>query len=189
MANASTQENILITINHLNIIMRHFRRRSRGPRTIIRSYKKVLNFAPVSSGAGVKFDHGLAAGADSVPLGQTGPTDNTVPTGSIIDYIEIQWGVSNLAAASNFVHITVQNLVSGQAATVSPILVGGNPQRNQVHHQEMRSIGQGQNMTFVYKFKVPKMLQRMREGSQWFFTVLGTAAYTHSCQVIYKVKM
>ncbi len=102
------------------------RRMSRAPRSIVRTYKKVLNFAPASSGAGVKFDYSAVNGVDGVALGQTSATDQNVPTGSIIDYFEFQFAVVNLAAVACFIHITIQNLVSGQAATVPPNLVGGN---------------------------------------------------------------
>ncbi len=167
---------------------RHYRRSRRGPRSIVRTYKKVLNFAPASSGAGTKVDFDITFGVDSLAIGQTGPTDNVVPTGAIVDYIEFQYGVVNLAATANFTHISIQSLLSGQAATVSPNVVGGNPQRNQVFYQMMRSNGQGQNSTYVIKWRVPKMMQRMREGSRIELTVLNTAAVTHSLQVIYKVK-
>ncbi len=165
---------------------RHYRR-SR-PRIFNTTYKKVLNFAPSSHASGTKVDFQVVNGVDSVALGQTGPTDAAVPTGSIIDFITFQFGAINLGTGSLFMHTTIQNLLSGQSATVDPILVGGNPQRNQVHHQENRSLGADQNATFVYRFKVPKSLRRIREGSQWFLTVKGLAAWTDNLQVIYKIK-
>ncbi len=148
----------------------------------------MLNFAPASHGAGVKVNFDLAEGVDSISPNQSGPTDDLVPTGSIIDYIEIQYGVVNLAAAACFIHTSIQSRLSGQGATIAPNVIGGDPQRNQVYHQEMRSIGQGQNATFVYKWNVPKHIQRIREGSNLTFVILGTAAITDSCQVIYKMK-
>ncbi len=166
------------------------RRRSfrAAPRAIVRTYKKVLNFAPASHGAGVKVNFDLVVGVDNLAVGSTGVTDATVPTGSIVDFIEIQYGVANLAAVACFVHVTMQSRLSGQPATITPNVVGGNPQRNQVHHQEMRSLGQGQNATFVYKWRVPKHLRRIREGSIFSFVIMGTTAITDSCQVIYKLK-
>ncbi len=138
---------------------RRFRRSA--PKVIVKTYKKVLNFAPASHSAGAKINFDLVIGVDSISPGQTAVTDNNVPIGSIIDYIEIQYGVVNLAAAACFIHTSIQSRLSGQAATVAPNVVGGNPQRNQVYHQEMRSIGQNQNATFVYKWKVPKHIRRI----------------------------
>ncbi len=158
------------------------------PRVIVKTYKKVLNFAPASHAAGLKINFDLVVGVDSISPGQLGVTDATVPTGSIIDFIEIQYSVINLAAVSNFIHVSMQNRLSGQAATISPNVIGGNPQRNQVHHQEMRSIGQNQNQNFVFKWRVPKHLRRVREGSIFSWVILGTAIQTDSCQVIYKIK-
>ncbi len=167
---------------------RHYRRNRRVQRPIIRTYKKVLNFAPTSRAAGAKVDFDITLGVDSIAIGQTGVTDNVVPTGCIVDYIEFQYGVVSLAAVSCYTHISIQSLISGQSATISPNVVGGNPQRNQVFHQEMRSIGEGQNATFKLKWKVPKHIQRMKEGSRIEFTTLSTGAVTDSLQVIYKVK-
>jgi len=168
---------------------RHYRlRRRSAPRAIVRTYKKVLNFAPASHAAGTKIDFRVAFGVDSLAVGQTGPTDDAVPTGSIIDYIEFQFGAINLVSASAFMHTSIQNLMSGQSATIAPNVIGGNSQRNQVYHQEMRSIGQNQNATFVYKWKVPKHLRRMREGSALFLTILCTNVWSDTLQVIYKIK-
>ncbi len=159
-----------------------------APRAIVRTYKKVLNFAPASHAAGLKVNFDVVVGVDNLSVGSTGVTDATVPTGSIVDYIEIQYGVVNLAAVACYIHISMQSRLSGQSATIAPNLIGGNPQRNQVHHQEMRSLGQNQNATFVYKWRVPKHLRRIREGSVFSWVILGTTAVTDSCQVIYKLK-
>ncbi len=168
--------------------MRHFRRSRRVPRNIVRTYKKVLNFAPTSQSAGTKHNFDIMVGADSTAIGQTGPVDAVCPTGSIIDYVDIYYVVANLVSVFCGVHFSVQSRLSGQGATVAPNVVGGNPQRNQVYHQELRSIGEGQNMTIHYRWKVPKHIQRVRESSVWSIVLLNTAASTDSCQVIYKCK-
>ncbi len=170
--------------------MPRFRRSMRrsAPRSIIKTYKKVLNFAPASHGAGVKVNFDFAIGIDSISNNQGSPTDSNTPTGSIIDYVEIQYGVVNLAAAACFIHISLQSRRAGQTATIAPNVVGGNAQRNQVYHQEMRSIGQNQNATFVLKWKVPRLIQRIREGDVLSFVILGTTAITDSCQMIFKMK-
>ncbi len=160
-------------------------RRSSGPRPVIQSFKKVLNFAPISQSAGSTITRVLVDGTDSVAAGQTGVTDSDVPTGAIIKYIEIQWAVNNLVNTSCFMNMTIQLLHSGQFA-ISPLVVGGNPQRNQVYHQQLFSIGQSQNSNHIYRFKVPKRVQRVREGDLWVFAHNGSAIHTDSMQVIYK---
>jgi len=166
--------------------MFHRRRRGRSmPRAVVQSYKKVLNFAPASRGT-AKQDFQIVLGADSLAAGQTSPTDAAVPTGAIITSILFQSVFNNLAAASDFINWSVQRLVSGQAATVTPNVVGGDDQRNQVMHLDLLSAGQGQNLKHTYLFKVPKGMQRVREGDQWFVTYISTANTEHSMQVIYK---
>ncbi len=163
--------------------MRRRRSRPRG-----RTYKKVLNFAPVSAGAGIQQDILLAVGTDSTAIGQVSPTDAVVPTGSKIAWFEIQYTVANLAAVFCHVNITIQNLLAGQVS-ISPILVGGNTQRNQVMHQGSRAIGQGQNMTWNVRYRVPPKMQRMREGSAWLFNTVGNVAVSQAVQIIYKVEL
>ncbi len=166
---------------------RRFRRNPMS-RAVVRTYKKVLDFAPASHGAGTKVNFDFVVGTDSIASGQTSVTDATVPTGCILDYVEIQYSVANLAAVAAFIFVSLQNRVSGQSATVSPRTVGGDDQRNQVHHQMLRSIGEGQNMTFVYKWRVPKHLKRIRENSIYSWVIESPVAITDACQVIYKYK-
>ncbi len=166
--------------------MPRFRSRRRSsPRTVVQSYKKVLNFAPASLGAG-KEDHLLVDGKDSTTSGQTGPTDANVPTGSIITSILIQQSYSNLAATARYINTSVQMLLGGQANTVASTAVGGNDQRNQVFHQELFNVGEAQNANRSYLFKVPKKYQRLREGMKWLFTYNADGTHTRSVQVIYK---
>ncbi len=160
-------------------------RRSYGPRPVIKSYKKVLNFAPVSRGAAANFEHEMVLGVDSLSPGQGSVTDGTVSTGSNLKFIEIQYSAVNLAAASCFINISIQLLHSGQSI-VSPIIVGGNAQRNQVHHLLQFSMGQGQNSNHIFKFKIPRRFQRVREGDSWNFVTRGTANFTEDLMIIYK---
>ncbi len=161
------------------------RRRSRprmGP--VVQSYKKVLNFAPASHSAG-GFNFTLVTGVDSISGGQGTPTDALVPTGSIVKFIEIQYAVQNLTALANFMFVSVQSLNSGQTV-IAPNVVGGNPQRNQVHYQMVRGTGPNQNSNYVIRFKIPKKYQRVREGSSWNFRVESTTTFSDVVQVIYK---
>ncbi len=155
-------------------------------RPVVRSYKKVLNFAPASTGAGIQTDFPLVTGVDGLSPGSTGVTDATVPTGSIVKYIEIQHCDSNITASAAFTHLCIQYLMSTQVA-LSPNGVGGNPQRNQVLYQKMYIMGQNQNSNHVMRFKIPKKYQRVREGQQWFLSTICSNSHVQGTQVIYKL--
>lgn len=152
---------------------------------VIQSFKKVLNDAPTSRASGAKISLNLVKGVDSSAAGQTGPVDADVPTGSIVKYIEIQFSVTNLVNVSLYMHVSIQQLQSGQSSII-PNVIGGNPQRNQVFFQNMFSVGQTQNSTHIMRFKVPKKFQRVREGTVWQFVYTGDQVYTNAIQVIYK---
>ncbi len=168
---------------------RHYRRmrRTRGLRPVTKTYKKVLTFAPASHPAVTKIDFPLVLGVDSISPGQGGVTDATVPTGSIIDYIEINYSFINITGGADFMSICIQQTLVGQT-TLDPRVVGGNMQRNQVFHQEIFSMGNDQNGNRVYRFKIPKRFQRVREGMAWTFTALNSGTFSDNCQVIYKIK-
>ncbi len=151
-----------------------------------RTYKKVLNFAAVSTGAGVQFDYLLAKGVDSLTLGQSGATDATIPTGSKIQYIEIALADSNIVAAAAFVNLVIQYTLNAQSL-VPPNAVGGNPQRNQVLHQQLFVMGQNQNSNHLFRFKIPGKFQRIKEGMEWNVSTISTGSHVHAMQVIYKV--
>ncbi len=166
-----------------------FRRRARRmAASYPKTFKKVLNFAPAGRASSVKIDFLMVQGTDGASPGQTGPVDALVPTGSIVEFIDIYYCAANLAAVALFHTVSIQNLIANQAATLDPRVVGGATQRNQVHHQEIRSIGENQNATFHYRFKVPKSLRRVKDDSKWLLTVIGNNAWTDVCQVIYKIK-
>ncbi len=163
---------------------RHYRR-SNGPRPVIKSYKKVLNFAGTSQSVANHVDV-ITNGADSLAIGQTGPTDKDVPTGSHVKYFEIQYSGYNGINAAVFLHFSIQLLHSGQTF-VDPRLVGGDPQRNQVMHQALATVGQLQSFNRTFKFKVPKRFQRIREGDRWEFVYHNSGVINDIKQVIYKV--
>ena len=165
---------------------RRFRRRSTLPRArqVIQSYKKVINHAPASRTTG-KQAFGISTGVDSVAAGQTSATDTQVPTGSVIKFIEIQFSVSNLVSVSMFQWIAIQQLRSGQSS-IAPNVVGGDPQRNQVHFQKMIQVGKDQNSNMTIRFKVPKKFQRVREGDIWEFTTIADQVSSSAVQIIYK---
>lgn len=117
----------------------------------------------------------------------TGPSaaNNEVPVGAVVKYIEIQHPTMNLVSVAAFMNIAIQHLRSGQTI-IDPRAVGGNPQRNQVHFQTTFSLGKEQNQTRVYRFKIPKKFQRVREGDKWEFTYICSQIFTDQVQIIYK---
>lgn len=164
-----------------------YRRRTRSSRTSapVQSFKKILNFAPASHAAATTINRVLVTGVDSVAAGQTSPTDSQVPTGSVIKQIEIQFAAQNLVNIAAFLHVCIQHLRTGQAA-LAPNVIGGNAQRNQVFYQDLKSVGQNQNVNMKLRFKIPKKFGRVREGDTWNFTHLTDQIVTDAVQVIYK---
>lgn len=165
--------------------MRRRSRRAVMPRSVVQSYKKVINLAPTSRVAASNSHNVMSTGVDSVAAGQTSAIDNQVPTGSVIKYFEIQHSFMNLVSIASFMHIAIQLTRSGQTPQVANA-IGGNPQRNQVFHQSMMSVGANQNGNRVYRFKVPAKYQRVREGDKWNFSVTCDTIWTDASQIIYK---
>ncbi len=158
--------------------------RRRGMQAVIQSYKKIINFVPASYGAGFNSQF-MATGQDSVAAGQTGVTDVNVPTGSIIKFLEIQFAVSNIVSGPTYVNCTIQYILSGQGV-VNPDSVGGNPQRNQVLHQEFFAVGKDQNSLHKFKFKIPPKFRRLREGMSWVMVWSNNVSVNNKTQIIYK---
>ncbi len=163
---------------------RGFRRRS-GLRPVIKSYKKVINFASASFTAGFQTEV-ISTGVDSVAIGQTGPTDGNVPTGALVKYIEVQFAVSNVVLTPCFLTCTLQYTESGQSF-IDPDTMGGSPQRNQCLHMDMFTVGEGQNSLHKFRFKVPKGMQRIREGRRWGLCWNTSATVNRKVLMIYKV--
>ncbi len=168
---------------------RYRSRRRSSFRPITKTYKKVLTFAPAAHAAATKIDFPLVTGVDSLAAGQTSVTDSTVPTGSVVSYIEINYSFLNLIAPGSgvFMSLSIQQLLTGQSS-LDPRVVGGDPQRNQVFHQEVIAMGSNQNGNRVIRFKIPKNFQRVRDGQRWFFTVIASGVFSDNLQVIYKIK-
>lgn len=164
------------------------RRYSRGGQrrttgTVVQSFKKVILHLPVSTAVQTAPD--ISVGTDSVAAGQTSITDANVPTGSIIKAVRVQVALSNNTANNVVVNMTIQQLHTGQG-NVSPLAVGGNPQRNQVFKQWLIPIATGQEKMVDYLFKIPKKYQRVREGSRWRMVTESNFARFESYQFIYK---
>ncbi len=166
------------------MVFRRARRRTRPMGQVVQSYKKVLNFAPVSQGAGSR-NIIFTIGQDSVAAGQTTPTDANIPTGAVVKFVEIQMSLGQIVGGAVFAHCSIQQIRSGQSSIPSNI-IGGNPQRNQVFHQFMYQLGINQNFNRTIKFKVPGRFQRVREGDFWVFEITTSNTLTQAFQIIYK---
>lgn len=160
-------------------------RRGRGLATVVQSFKKVINVAPASVAAGANNLNTFIIGTDSTAAGQTSAIDGAVPTGSIVKYVTIQLASQNLVNVASFQHVALQFLRSGQV-NVSPNVVGGNPQRNQVIMQDMYCVGQNQNVNRTYRVKIPKRFQRIQEGTIWRCITQCDTISTQATQIIYK---
>lgn len=144
-----------------------------------------MNDAPASRTAATNQIFAVVTGVDNATVGQSTAVDSNVPTGAIVKYIEFQLAMQNLVNVAAFAHVTIQYKLANQN-NVSPNVVGGNPQRNQVLHQDLFCIGQNQNVNRTYKFKIPKKFQRVREGMIWQLVWQGDQIHTAAAQAIYK---
>ncbi len=167
--------------------MRHFRgspRRSMRLQPIVKSYKKVLFFAEAAFTAGFT-NQFLVQGTDNISPTQSSQTDGTVPTGSIVKYIEVQFAISNLVSTPCYITCSLQYTLAGQSPK-DPVSIGGNNQRNQVLHMDMYSVGANQNSNHKFRFKIPKKFQRVREGMNWALTWATNVTVNNQTLVIYK---
>lgn len=154
-------------------------------RRVTQSFKKIIYHAGASRVASTNISFGLVTGVDSVAAGQTAPTDDQVPTGSIIPAIEVQLAVANLVSVLFTYGISMQLLRANQSA-INPNVAGGNPQRNQIIFQKLLMLGKDQNGNHTFKFKIPKQFQRIREGDSWKFVMNGDQVHSSALQAIYK---
>ncbi len=159
--------------------------RRNGMRPVIQSMKYVVEEAPAALAAAANNDLVISTGEDAVAAGQSSVVDTGLPTGSIIKAINIDFAIQNLVLIAGFYWLSIQ-LVRANQAIISPRAVGGNPQRNQVFFQAMRSIGQQQNGNFHKLFKIPGRFQRVRDGDEWHLVVQSDVITTQAAEFVYK---
>ncbi len=167
---------------------RHYSRRMgrrNGARPVVKSYKKILNHLEAGYGAGFRSIE-CVVGVDNSTTGQTSITDGTVPTGSIIKYVEVQFSLTNVTAANIYVNTTFGYTLAAQVP-IDPVLLGGNPQRTQIIHVSQNGIGQNQNFNRTFRYKIPPQFQRIKEDMKWQFTWRNNASVNAQTQVIYKL--
>jgi len=173
--------------SYLRLVVPYRRGRSRGSRSStmnpIQSFKQISVDGPASRAAGTDIVHSYAFGVDNY----TGPgaNNNEIPTGAKVSSVTIMAAFTNLVSVSALVHFQLECLRSGQSGP-TPGAVGGNPERNNVIHTRMFFIGQNQNTNLMFRVKIPRIFQRVREGDIWTITYRCDAVFASATQAIYK---
>ncbi len=157
----------------------------RPPKGSTRSVKFVVDEIQGTSGTAVD-SFVLVTGADNDSLGQSTGTDTVIPTGAKVKQINIMTCWGSITGVSTFLHWSIQHVKSSQSV-ISPILVGGNPLRNNVMMQGMICIGDRQNATLDIKYKIPKPFWRLKDGEKWILVTLCSTNVDTVKQAVYKV--
>ncbi len=143
------------------------------------SYKNIVVDGPASRAAATNIDHVFALGADSATV------NGSIQTGSKIMSVLIFASFQNLVAIALTLHLNV-GIIRGASTFPTPGAVGGTINRNQVFFTHQAMIGKEQNNNFVFRLKIPKIYQRVREGDQLILRYRGDAVFSSVTQVIYK---
>ncbi len=163
----------------------HTRRRRNYSRNlqVIQSYKQISVDGPASRAAATTINHQLLTGVDNY----TGPSaaNSEVPTGAKVMSILIMACFTNLVSVSALLHLNVQLLRTGTPG-VTPGAIGGVNTRNTVIFTHMVFLGQDQNSNFVWRLKIPKIYQRIREGDLWQIRYRADTVFASATQTIYK---
>ncbi len=163
-----------------------YRRRGRRGLAIrpVQSFKNVVDIAPTSNIANTKVDYEITEGED-VAAGQATSASITVPTGSTIKSILVNFATQNLVNVAAFMWVTIQR-VHTQQTTLPPRLVGSSSRRNQVFFQRLISLGTNQNQLLYFRFRIPRGMQRVREGDKWILSFESDQIHQSAAQFIYK---
>ncbi len=149
----------------------------------VQSYKQITIDGPASRAAATTIVHTLLLGVDNY----TGPSaaNSEVPTGAKVMSVLLMLTFTNLVSLSALLHLNVQLFRAGVTA-VTPGAVGGSPSRNTVIYTQMIFLGQNQNNNFMFRIKIPKLFQRIRETDQWQLRYRADAIFASATQAIYK---
>jgi len=143
------------------------------------SYKTITVDGPASRSAATNIDHDFATGVDAATA-----TTN-IQTGSKIMSILIFASFTNLVAVSSLLHFNV-GIVRGGSTFPTPGAIGGSITRNQIFFTHQAFLGKEQNSNFVFRLKIPKIFQRMREGDILRIRYRCDTVFASCTQVIYK---
>ncbi len=156
------------------------RRRSRmSALQPINSYKTITVDGPASRAAATNIDHNILTGIDGSTTGAN------VQTGSKLMSVLIFASFTNLVAVSSLLHFNV-GILRGGSAFPTPGAVGGSTQRNQIIFTHQAFLGQNQNSNFIFRLKIPKVFQRVREGDVWRIRYRTDTVFASATQAIYK---
>ncbi len=149
----------------------------------IQSYKQISVDGPASRAAATNINHTFLSGVDNY----SGPTVNNdeVPTGCSVMSVLLMLTFTNLVEISSLLHLNIQCRRNGTGA-ITPGVVGGNPERNTVIYTQMVFLGKNQNNNFMFRVKIPKIYQRIREGDNWQIRYRADTVFASATQVIYK---
>ncbi len=150
----------------------------------IQSYKAVINNTFSTAAASQAVDN-VSSGVDNY----SGATKE-VPTGAVIKALRVNIQGINSSASVGAVHFYVALVRGGQTAASFPDAdtVGLSNVRNQIFHQEMQIFGtsDGKSVGMNRLIKIPKHMQRVREGDKFYLMFLSSVAILWYFQVIYK---
>ncbi len=165
------------------VFRRGTRRRVRQLGNVIQSFKQVSVDGPASRAAATNIIHSILSGVDNF----VGPTanNNAVKTGSKVFSVIFMVCFTNLVSVSALLHLHLQCQRAG-SAIVTPGVVGGNNNRNQIVHTKMMFLGHDQNSNYVFQVKIPRQYQRIRAGDAWSLVYRCDAVFASATQVIYK---
>ncbi len=149
----------------------------------IQSYKQISVDGPASRAAATNIQHVFAQGVDNY----TGPsaTNNEVPTGAKLITIDLQLAFSQLVAVSSNIVFSVQVIGPAQGV-VTPNAQGGNSMRNQVIYTRNFFCGKEQNTNFHLRLKIPRVYQRVKEGTLYMLVYRADTVFASVTQAIYK---
>jgi len=153
-----------------------------------RTYKKDIMIIEASRTADLNITNEVVVGKESQFMEQTNIADPDVPVGSRVTRVLIMWQVGNLVNSIIGVNWALQLRRSGQGV-INPRDIGQSDLRNTVIRSGYVMVGQNQNTGFVKSFKIPKMMQRVRQGDQWTFVRKSGvgAVFTDGFKCIYKI--
>ncbi len=174
-------------LNYLQLVVPfHYRRggrRSSNLGSIVQSFKQITVDGPASRSAATNIVHDFLKGVDNYD----GPTalNNEVPTGAKVMSVYIMATFTNLVSVSSLLHFMIGCRRAGQTFPTGGA-VGGSNSRNLIIHTAMVFLGHDQNNNYVFRIKIPRIYQRIREGDTFSLLYRADTVFASATQVIYK---
>ncbi len=152
-------------------------------KTPIQSFKQITVDGPASRAAATDIQHVFAQGVDNY----TGPSaaNNEIPTGAKIMSVDIQLAFSQLVSQTTNIAFAIE-VIGPSQGVVTPNAQGGNSMRNQVIYTKNFFVGREQNTNFHIRVKIPRVYQRVKEGTLYIIVSRGDTVFASVTQAIYK---